>query len=189
MSRFLPLVLILIASPRAHADPPAHVDPPMVRIGAMAGFQQTDRSAWDFGPSLEIHAYKEFSIRGEAQIELGDFTDPFGKSNIRGGPGPHVNNILFGPTWRPEKYAHDQLAVGVEAGVQILHSTFAMQEFTKEPAAGVFVQAGRMLGPVSFNLQLRLDMSASVAMASPDGGSVPTTTGRLNLSIELPLGP
>lgn len=180
MVRLLGLGLVLLSVP-------AHADPPIARLGATAGFQQTDRSAWVFGPSAEVHVHHEFSIRGEAQLELGDFGDPFGPSNIRGGPGPHVNHVLFGPTWRPERYAPYALAVGAELGILVMHSVYAEEEFTKTFAGGAFVQAGRVLGPVELTLQLRLDVSPTIDMAAPDGSGVPTTTARLNLAFEVPI--
>jgi hypothetical protein len=160
---------------------------PVARVGALIGLQQTDRSAWVFGPSLEVTITDELTIRGDTQIELGDLDDPFGPSNVRGGTGPHVNHVLFGPTWRPVRYAPYALAAGAEAGVLIMHSVFAPQEFTKRAAAGLFVQAGRPLGPVVIALQLRLDLSTSVAMGGPDGESVPTTCGRFLLAFEVPI--
>jgi len=98
-----------------------------------------------------------------------------------------VNHVLFGPTWRPARYARYDLAVGAEAGVLVMHSVFAEQDYTKRPAAGLFVQAGKLLGPISLGLQLRLDLSTSVAMGNEDGGDTPTTTGRLNVVIEFPV--
>ena len=181
------MIRVVLALLMVAATPPARAEP-VARLGAMVGYQQTDRSAWVFGPSLEISLFHyHLWLRGEAQLELGDLGDPFGDSNILSGDGPHVNHVLFGPTWRPAKYAAYQLAVGAEAGVLVMHSVFAEQEFTKRFAGGVFVQAGKQLGPVVLSLQLRLDLSTSVAMGSPDGGSVPTTTGRLNLALELPI--
>lgn len=180
MSRLLTLSIVI-------ASVPAAADRPFVRPGAMIGLQQTDRSAWVFGPSLEVAIFRDISIRGEAQLELGDIEDPFGDSNILSGDGPHVNHVLFGPTWRPASSERYQLAVGAEAGVLVMHSRFAEQEFTKRVAAGLFVQAGRMLGPVSIALQLRLDLSSSVAMGNRDGGETPTTSGRLNLVFEVPI--
>jgi hypothetical protein len=185
MSRFLALLIVT-------ASLPARAETPIGRIGGTAGFQQTDRSAWVIGPSLEVRVYKDISIRGDAQLELGDFDDPFGENNIRGGDGPHVNHVLFGPTWRPSRYARHQLAVGAGFGVLVMHSVFAADhpaghEFTKRPAAGLFGQAGRKLGPISLALQLRLDMSTSVEMGGPGGADVPTTTVRLNLAFEVPI--
>jgi hypothetical protein len=169
------------------AGTPARADTPDVRPGALIGIQQTDRTAWVFGPSLEVRVYDDFSIRGEAHLELGDIDDPFGPSNIRGGTGPHVNHVMFGPSWRPKRYARYGLAAGASAGVLVLHSTFADPQFTKKPAAGVFVQAGHMLGPVSLALQLRVDVSASVPMAGPEGERVPTSSARFNLAFEVPI--
>ena len=180
MSRLLVLPIVL-------ASLPALADTPEARVGATAGFQRTDRSAWVFGPMLEVRVYRDISIRGEAQLELGDFDDPFGPSNIRDGSGPHVNHVMFGPTWRPKRYDSYQLAVGAQAGVLVMHSTFAENHFSKGPAVGLFVQAGRMLGPVSLALQVRFDASATIEMSAPDGGNVPTTSGRINLAFEVPL--
>jgi hypothetical protein len=181
MAKLLALVVV------AAASLPAHAETPLGRVGAVAGLQRTDRSAWVFGPSLEVAVFGEFSIRGEAMLELGDLGDPFGPSNIRGGTGPHVNHVMFGPTWRPKRFAEYAVAGGAEAGVLVMHSTFAEQHFAKKPAAGLFVQAGRRLGPVSLALQLRVDVSASIDMAGPNGDDVPTTSGRLNLVFEVPI--
>lgn len=178
----LAALLLLVMSLPAYAD-----ETPDVRPGALIGIQQTDRTAWVFGPSLEVRIYDDFSIRGEAHLELGDIDDPFGPSNIRGGTGPHVNHVMFGPSWRPKRYAQYGLAAGASAGVLVMHSTFADPIFAKKPAAGVFVQAGRMLGPVSLALQVRLDVSASIPMAGPNGESVPTTSLRFNLAFEVPI--
>src|SRR5690606_27621964 len=117
--------------------------------------------------ALEVRVYKDISIRGDAQLELGNFDDPFGPSNIRGGDGPHVNHVLFGPVWRPAKYADYQLAAGAGFGGLVMHSVFADDhagghEFTKRPAMGLFAQAGKQLGPIVLALQLRLDLSTSV---------------------------
>jgi len=180
MSKLLALVIVV-------ASLPAHAETPVARIGAVAGLQRTDRSAWVFGPSLEITISDQLSIRGEAMLELGDVDDPFGPSNIRDGSGPHVNHVLVGPTWRPVRFAAFALAAGAEAGVLVMHSTFAEKHFTKKPAAGLFVQAGRALGPVSIALQLRVDFSATIAMAGPGGEDVPTTSGRINLVFEVPI--
>lgn len=180
MSRF-PALLIVVASV------PAHADNPRAWLGATVGFQQTDRSAWVFGPALEVTIFKEFAFRGEAQLELGDIDDPFGPSNIRDGDGPHVNHVMFGPSWRPQRYAEYAIAVGGQAGVLVMHSRFADVAFTKGFAVGVFGQAGHRLGPVSVALQLRVDVSASVAMAGPERQDVPTTSLRINLVFELPL--
>lgn len=180
MRRSLSLLIVL-------ASVPARADTPEARIGATVGYQKTDRSAWVFGPALEVTILDELSIRGEAQLELGDLDDPFGESNIRTGSGPHVNHVLFGPTWRPARYAAYALAVGAQAGVLVMHSTFNAEHFTKRPAAGVFVQAGRVLGPVSIAVQLRLDLSTTVDMAGPGGDDVTTTSGRVNLAFEVPL--
>ncbi|MEO8706539.1 MAG: hypothetical protein ABI867_41320 [Kofleriaceae bacterium] len=180
MTKLVALVIVL-------ACVPAHAETPLGRIGATVGLQQTDRSAWVFGPSLEVHVVREFSIRGEAQLELGDVDSPFGDTNILSGDGPHVNHVMFGPTWRPVRFARYDLAVGAEAGVLVMHSVFAPKEFTKGPAAGVFVQAGKRLGPVVLALQLRLDVSGSVDMGGPDGVDVPTTSGRFNLAFEVPI--
>jgi hypothetical protein len=177
----LVVLLIVLASPLAHADTP------LGRIGATFGYQQTDRSAWVFGPSLEVAINREWSIRGETHIEFGDFDDPFGESNFRGGSGPHVNHVMFGPTWRPERFAAYQLATGAQAGVHIMHSTFAENHFSKGPALGLFVQAGRKLGPISLALQFRLDVSATVDMAGPEGDDVTTTSARFNLAFEVPV--
>ncbi len=159
----------------------------MARIGAFVGYQQSDRAAWVVGPSLEVRVHREVSIRGNAQLELGDIDDPFGPSNIRGGDGPHVNHVMFGPTWRPARYEGYQLAAGAEAGVMVMHSNFAEEAFTKRPAAGLFVQAGKLLGPVSLAVQLRLDLSTTVEMGDRDGSDTPTTTGRVNFVFEVPI--
>jgi hypothetical protein len=180
MSRLVLLGVLL-------ASAPAYAERPVARLGATAGFQQTDRSAWVIGPSLEVNITRELAIRGEAQLELGDLSDPFGPSNIRGGDGPHVNHVMFGPSWRPERYARHVLAVGAQAGVLVMHSNFAADHFAKRPALGVFAQAGRKLGPVTLALQLRFDFSTSIDMAGPTGEDVPTTSGRLNLSFEVPI--
>lgn len=180
MSRLLPLLIVCASAPAAAGTPVA-------RLGATAGFQRTDRSAWVIGPALEVRIVDEFSIRGEAQLELGDFDDPFGDTNIHSGHGPHVNHVMVGPSWRPRRYADYAVAAGAEGGIMVMHSTFADDHFSIKPAAGLFVQAGRMLGPVSIALQLRFDVSGSVGMASPTGGDVPTTTGRINLAFEVPI--
>lgn len=174
-------LLLLVGTAHAGGAPEA-------RIGAMVGLQRTDRSAWVFGPSLEITVLDPISIRGEAQLELGDLDDPFGKSNILDGDGPHVNHVMFGPVWRPREYARYGLALGAEAGVLVMHSVFAEGDhFRKKPAAGVFAQVGHKLGPLFFALQARLDASVSIDMAGPEGQDVPTTSGRLNLVVEFPL--
>lgn len=160
---------------------------PVVRVGGMVGVQQTDRSAWVFGPSLEVKVHRAWSLRGEAQLELGDLGDPFGDSNIRGGDGPHVNHVMFGPTWRPARLADYAFVTGAGVGVMVMHSRFAEDHFTKKPALGVFVQAGRRVGPVLLSLQARVDLSGTVAMAEPDGGDVTTTSARLNFAFELPI--
>jgi hypothetical protein len=179
MTRLLSLLIVCASLPAAAGT--------VARPGATLGLQRTDRSAWVFGPSLEVTITDAISIRGEGQIELGDFDDPFGDTNLRTGDGPHVNHALFGPTWRPMRYAEFVLDVGAQAGVMIMHSRFSHEHFTTEPSAGVFVQAGRMLGPVSIALQLRLDLSATVPDAGPNGEDVPTTCGRINLAIEFPI--
>jgi len=183
MSRYvaISIVLGLCVSTAARADTP------LGRLGATVGIQQTDRTAWVFGPAAEIHIWKEWSIRGEAQLELGNIDDPFGPSNIRGGDGPHVNHVIFGPSWRPEKYLHYDLALGFEAGEMVMHSLFAEKEFTKGVAAGVFVQGGRRLGPIALAVQLRVDFSKTVEMGGPDGDDVTTTSGRLNFVFEVPV--
>ncbi|MCW5807426.1 MAG: hypothetical protein KIT31_34030 [Deltaproteobacteria bacterium] len=181
MSRLAALLIVL-------ATATAHAEHPIARVGGTVGFQQTDRSAWVFGPSLEVAITGELGIRGEAHLELGDLGDPFGPSNIRGGDGPHVNHVMFGPSWRPARYARYQLAAGASAGILVMHSVFAPEHFTRRPAAGVFVQAGKALGPVTLAIQLRFDFSTSVAMGGPAGEDVPTTSGRLNFAFELPLG-
>jgi len=180
MSKLLALLVVL-------ASLPADAGTPLFRIGATVGLQQSDRSAWVFGPSLDVPISREISIRGEGQVELGDLDDPFGDSNFRSGHGPHVNHAFVGATWRPMRYADFALATGAEAGVMIMHSHFSHQDFTTEPALGVFVQAGHVLGPVSIALQLRLDVSATVAEAGPDGEDVQTTCARLNLAFEIPV--
>jgi len=181
LSRFAAL-LILLGSTSAFAGTPE------ARIGAMIGLQRTDRSAWVFGPSLEITITEQLAIRGEAQLELGDLDSPFGPSNIRGGDGPHVNHVMFGPVWRPPEYAKYGLALGAEGGVMVMHSRFAPEDFfQKRPAIGVFAQAGYLVGPVFFALQLRLDASTSINMPGPAGQDVPTTSGRINFVIELPI--
>jgi hypothetical protein len=182
MMRNAALVIVIVIG-----SVPAHAETPLGRVGATVGYQRTDRNAWVFGPSLEVRVYDDFSIRGEAQLELGDFSDPFGPSNIRGGSGPHVNHVLFGPTWRPVRYADYGLGVGVEFGELVMHSLFAENHFTKRVAAGLFVQTGRMFGPVSLALQFRLDLSTSVAMGGPNGEDVPTTSARVNLAFEVPI--
>jgi hypothetical protein len=169
------------------ASTPALADKPEARLGATLGLQRTDRSAWVFGPALEIAITKQLSIRGEALLELGDIDDPFGPSNIRDGSGPHVNHVMFGPTWRPERFTRYALAAGAQAGVLVMHSTFAAQHFHKKPAIGVFVQAGHTLGPVAIALQFRVDASAGIDMAGPNGEDVPTTSARFNLAFEVPL--
>jgi hypothetical protein len=174
-------VVITLASLAARAETPD------VRLGAVGAYQRTDRNAWVFGPSLEVRITDELAIRGDAQLELGDFDDPFGPNNIRGGTGPHVNHVVFGPAWRPRRYAEYLFAAGAQAGVMVLHSQFAEDHFQQKVGVGAFVQAGRMLGPVSLSLQLRLDVSPSIDMAGPEGASVPTTTGRFNLVFEVPL--
>lgn len=180
MNRLAPLVLLVGT---AHAG-----GAPEARIGAMAGLQRTDRSAWVVGPSLEITIIDPISIRGEAQLEFGDLDSPFGKSNLRGGDGPHVNHVMFGPVWRPRDYAKYGLALGAEAGVLVMHSVFAPGDhFRKKPAVGAFAQAGHKLGPLFFALQLRVDASRSIDMSGPEGQDVPTTTGRLNFVVEFPL--
>ena len=169
------------------ASTPASAERPVARAGGIVGFQQTDRSAWVIGPALEVAITREIGIRGEAHLELGDFGDPFGPSNIRDGSGPHVNHVMFGPTWRPERYARYAFAAGVAGGVLVMHSTFAEKHFNKKPAVGLFAQAGRMVGPVAIVLQARVDFSATIEMAGPAGEDVPTTCGRLNLVFELPI--
>ncbi len=180
MSKLLPLLIVL-------ASAPADAGTPLFRIGATIGVQQSDRSAWVFGPSLDVPVSREISIRGEGQVELGDLDDPFGDSNLRSGDGPHVNHVFVGATWRPLRFADFALATGAEAGVMIMHSRFSHEHFTTEPALGLFVQAGRVLGPVSIALQLRLDVSATVAEAGPGGSDVQTTCGRINLAFEVPV--
>jgi hypothetical protein len=179
VSRLLALV-VLLAAARADAEP-------IARIGAMIGVQQTDRSAWVFGPSLEIKLHREFSIRGEAHLELGDIGDPFGDSNIRGGTGPHVNHVMFGPTWRPGRLAEYAFVTGASGGVMVMHSRFAVDHFQSKPAFGMFVQAGRRVGPLLLSLQARVDVSATIPMAEEDGGDVTTTTARLNFAFEFPI--
>lgn len=154
----------------------------------MVGLQKTDRSAWVFGPSLELTIVDPISLRGEAQLELGDLDSPFGKSNILDGDGPHVNHVMFGPVWRPREYARYGLALGAEAGVLVMHSVFAEgNHFRKKPAFGMFAQAGHMLGPLFFALQIRFDASAKIDMAGPEGQDVQTNSGRVNFVIEFPL--
>jgi hypothetical protein len=179
----------LVALPIVLASLTAHAEPPLARIGAFAGYQQSDRAAWVFGPSLEVRLYKDISIHGDAQLELGDIDDPFGESNIRGGDGPHVNHVMFGPTWRPSDYNRYQLALGAQAGVMVMHSNFAEKAFNKRPAVGMFVQGGKLLGPVSLAVQLRFDFSTTVEMGDRDGSDTPTTTGRLNFVFEVPIKP
>jgi hypothetical protein len=180
-TRFAVVVVAVLA-----ASAPARADRGTVRLGGTFGYQQTDRAAWVLGPSLEVNVTDRLGIRGEAHLELGDFTDPFGPSNIRGGDGPHVNHVMFGPTWRPRRYAAYNAVVGASAGVLVMHSIFSAEHFVKRPAAGAFVQAGTKLGPAVLSVQLRLDVSTSVAMAGPAGESVPTTSGRLNFAFEFP---
>jgi hypothetical protein len=174
------VVATLLASSLAAADS-------LGRLGATIGLQQTDRSAWVFGPSAEVTVFGDLAIRGEAQLELGDLGDPFGPSNIRDGSGPHVNHVMFGPTWRPARHANFAVAAGAQAGVLVMHSTFAADHFAKQPAVGVFAQAGRRLGPVDVALQLRVDFSTPIAMAGPEGERVQTTSGRINLAFEVPI--
>jgi len=180
MSKFLALLFVGVSLP-------AHAETPVGRIGTVVGLQRTDRSAWVFGPSLEVTISDQLSIRGEALLELGDIDDPFGPSNIRDGSGPHVNHVLVGPTWRPARFAAFALAAGAQAGVLVMHSTFADKHFTKKPAAGLFVQVGRTLGPVSIALQVRVDFSATIPMAGPEREDVPTTSGRINFVFEVPI--
>ena len=78
VAKLLALLIVL-------ASAPASADEPVARIGAMGGYQRTDRNAWVFGPSLEVRIRHELTIRGEAQLELGDFDDPLGDSNILDG--------------------------------------------------------------------------------------------------------
>ena len=188
ISSFLALPIALASTP-ALADTQAAPEAakPEVRVGATAGFQQTDRSAWVVAPTLEVRVYRDIWIRGEAQTEFGDIDDPFGPSNVRGGDGPHVNHAMFGPTWRPARYDAYQLAVGAQVGMLTMHSTFGEEHFHRGPAVGLLVQAGRMLGPVSLALQLRFDASATIEMSAPDGGDVTTTSGRINLAFEVPI--
>ena len=154
----------------------------------MVGLQRSDRSAWVIGPSLEITLTEQLAIRGETFIEFGDLDAPFGPTNFRGGDGPHVNHVMFGPVWRPREYATYGLALGAEAGVLVMHSVFAPGDhFRKAPAVGAFAQAGHKLGPLFFALQLRLDASKAIDMSGPEGQDVPTTTGRLNFVVEFPL--
>ncbi len=154
----------------------------------MAGLQRTDRSAWVVGSSLEITIIDPISIRGEALLEFGDLDSPFGKSNLRGGDGPHVNHVMFGPVWRPREYAKYGLALGAEAGVLVMHSVFAPGDhFRKAPAVGAFAQAGHKLGSLFFALQLRVDASKPIDMSGPEGQDVQTTSGRLNFVVEFPL--
>jgi hypothetical protein len=94
---------------------------------------------------------------------------------------------MFGPTWRPERYARYAFAAGIAGGVLVMHSTFAAEHFNKKPAVGLFAQAGRMVGPVAIVFQARLDVSATIEMAGPAGEDVPTTCGRFNLVFELPI--
>jgi len=176
----LAAVVLLVGTAHAGGAPEG-------RIGAMIGLQRTDRTAWVFGPSLEVTVHDPISIRGEAQLELGDVDAPFGDSNILGGDGPHVNHVMFGPVWRPRDYARYGLALGAEAGVLVMHSVYAVDHFTKKPAVGMFAQAGHALGPLFFAIQIRFDASSSIDMASPEGHDVPTMTGRANFVIELPL--
>ncbi|MBA2544521.1 MAG: hypothetical protein H0V17_33065 [Deltaproteobacteria bacterium] len=192
MSRLLALLIVTASVPAAadalsteQRQPP--VEDPIIRIGGTLGFQQTDRSAWVFGPSLEIRITSALAIRGDAMIEFGDFDDPFGDSNFRGGSGPHVNHVMFGPAWRPERYRSYRLAAGAQGGVMIMHSTFAAEPFAKKPAIGAFVQAGRRFGPIALALQLRVDVSAGIDMAGPVGDDVATTSGRFNLAFEFPI--
>lgn len=179
MIRFAPLVLLVGT---AHAG-----GAPEARIGGLVGLQRTDRSAWVFGPSLEITVIDPISIRGEALLELGDLDDPFGDSNIRGGDGPHVNHVMFGPVWRPREYQKCGLSLGVEGGVLVMHSRFAAESFQKRPAFGVFAAAGHKLGPLFLGLQLRFDASTASDMSGPEGQDVQTTSGRLNFVVEFPL--
>jgi hypothetical protein len=95
---------------------------------------------------------------------------------------------MFGPSWRPDRYARYLVAVGAQAGVMVMHSNFVEPHFSKRPALGVFGQAGKQLGPVTLALQLRFDFSTSIEMGGPTGESVPTTSGRVNLAFEVPIG-
>jgi|GEM_PF-5371810 len=180
MSKLFALMILL-------ASLPAAAETPLFRPGATVGLQRSDRSAWAFGPSLDVAVSDEFAIRGEGQVEFGDLDDPFGDSNFRSGHGPHVNHVFAGATWRPTRFADLALATGAEGGVMIMHSHFSKHDFTTEPALGLFVQAGHVLGPVSLALQLRLDLSATVPEAGPGGTDVQTTCVRLNLAFEVPV--
>lgn len=160
---------------------------PVVRMGGTLGYQRTDRNAWVFGPSLEVTLTSKVTLRGEGQLEFGDLDDPFGASNIFSGPGPHVNHILVGPVYRPATYKGVDLAAGAGAGVSITHSRFAEKDFTFDPGAGLFAQAGKNLQHVEVALQLRLDFSPSVESADPDGGDVSTVAFRTLLSFNLPV--
>ena len=156
----------------------------------MVGLQRSDRSAWVIGPSLEITLTEQLAIRGETFIEFGDLDAPFGPTNFRGGDGPHVNHVMFGPVWRPPEYARYGLSLGAEAGVLIMHSVFSVREddhFAKRAAIGAFAQAGHRLGPLFLALQLRVDASARINMAGPEGQDVQTTTGRFNFVVEFPI--
>jgi hypothetical protein len=180
MPRILTLSLVLLSLP-------AWAESTVGRIGGMVGMQRTDRNAWVFGPSLEIALTEELAIRGEGQLEFGDLDSPFGASNIFSGPGPHVNHVLFGPSYRPARLAHLAFATGAEGGVMVMHSVFADKEFTLRPGAGLFVQLGHLVGPVAFALQLRVDLSTPIPEGGPDGEDIPTSSARLNLSFELPI--
>lgn len=159
-----------------------------LRIGGTAGLQFSERSAWVFGPSLEVRLRPELYLRGEGQLEFGDIDAPFGPSNIFSGPGPHVNHVLVGPIYRPARYAPYNVAGGLQFGIQILHSIFVpAEEFTIDPGAGAFVQAGHRTGPLDLALQLRLDLAGDVKDAGPNGETVRATVFRAVLSFEVPL--
>jgi hypothetical protein len=161
--------------------------PAKIRVGGTVGIQQAERSAVTFGPSLEVWLQDDLYLRGEGQLEFGDLADPFGPSNVFDGPGPHVNHVLFGPVYRPERLEKYNLAGGIEFGTQILHSRFAHKHFNFEPAAGTFIQAGHALGPLDLALQLRLDLAGDATDVGPNGETVQATVFRAVLSIELPL--
>jgi hypothetical protein len=181
VSRLVALLIVLASMPAAAGGPPE------ARLGAMVGLQRSDRSAWVIGPSIEITIIEQLSIRGETLIEFGDLDDPFGPTNFRGGDGPHVNHVMFGPVWRPPEYARYGLSLGAEAGFLIMHSVFAADHFSDRFAVGAFAQAGHRLGPLFFALQLRVDASPAIDMAGPEGQDVQTTTGRLNFVVEFPI--
>jgi hypothetical protein len=175
------LILLLLPAGIALADEP------IARIGGTLGYQRTDRNAWVFGPAIDIKIKPKFTIRGEGQLEFGDLDDPFGASNIFSGPGPHVNHILIGPTYRPT-YKGIDFGAGLGVGVSITHSRFAPdKDFLFDPGAGAFAQAGKNFGPIALSLQARLDVSPKAPEADVDQDDLSTVAGRFVLSIEIPI--